>query len=97
MQHVTNDQIIQAVFAATDEAKQRALAILQGQDPTEAIDEPLLLTMGEAAQMLGISRTSIWRLTRSGRLQKRELYPNSYRIKKQDVLDLVNGKGGSNV
>ncbi len=97
MEAVTDEQVIKALFGATPERKSRALLILEGEDIPQNIDEPLLLTMGEAAKMLGISRTSIWRLTRLGRLQKRELYPNSYRIRKQDVLDLVNGKGGSNV
>jgi len=96
MQTATDEQVIKALFGATPERKSRALLILEGEDIPSHIDEPLLLTMGEAAQMLGISRTSIWRLTRSGRLQKRELYPNSYRIRKQDLLDLVNGKGASN-
>ena len=96
-QTATPEEVIPAVFPATPENRYQALQILQGEDIPLCIDEPLLLTMGEAAQMLGISRTSIWRLTRSGRLQKRELYPNSYRIRTQDIRDLVDGKAASNV
>jgi excisionase family DNA binding protein len=95
---VTNDEIIQAVFSATEEAKSRALAILQGEDlPTTggALEEPLLLGMGQAAKLMGLSRATLWRLIKSGRLEKVEIYHNAFRLRRSDILALVQGRDGS--
>lgn len=96
MHSVSNDQIIQAVFTASAEAKSRALLILQGKEPVnkaEPLGEPLLLKMGEATKLLGLSRATLWRLIKSGRLEKVELYPGSYRIRKSDILALIAESG----
>lgn len=97
---VTNDQIIQAVFTATDQSKTRALAILEGRDespsrPPEPIDTPLLMGMGESANFLGVSRATLWRMIRDGRLTKVEIYHNAYRLRRSDILALVRGRDGS--
>jgi excisionase family DNA binding protein len=98
----TNDEIIQAVFTATDEAKARALAILRGEaDPASALcprtsdEAPLLLGMGEAAKLLGVSRATLWRMLRDGRLTKVEIYHNAFRLRRADILALVQGRAGS--
>ena len=97
-----NDQIIQAVFTATAEAKSRALAILEGRDespsrPPDPIEGPLLMGMGESAKFLGVSRATLWRMIRDGRLTKVEIYHNAFRLRRADILDLVNARttGGS--
>ena len=96
MNTVTNDEIIQAVFTATDEAKTRALAILQGEESAaDSLEEPLLLGMGQAAKLMGLSRVTFWRLIKSGRLEKVELYTGSYRIRKSDILALIAESGVS--
>lgn len=102
MNTVSNDQIIQAVFSATDEAKSRALAILEGkEDPSSAFsppssdDGPLLLGMGDSAKLLGVSRATLWRMIRDGRLEKVEIYHNAFRLRRSDILDLVNRKVAS--
>ncbi len=90
---VNNDDLIRAVFTATDEAKERALPILQGRDgsPSRPQDSsPLLLSMGEAASLLHISRATLWRTIKSGRLQKVELYPGAFRLRRADIIALVN-------
>ena len=95
MSTVSNDTLIRAVFTATDEAKTRALAVLEGRDGSLGCPEdsgPLLLTMGEAAELLKISRATLWRCVKAGRLQKIELYPNAFRLKRVDVVALANGK-----
>ncbi len=98
MNKVNNDDLIRAVFTATDEAKTRALAILEGRDgsPSRPLDNgPLLLSMGEAAALLHVSRATLWRIIKAGRLQKVELYPGAFRLRKADLLCLVRGKGAS--
>ncbi|MBC8205559.1 MAG: helix-turn-helix domain-containing protein [Kiritimatiellaeota bacterium] len=90
---VQNDEVIQAVFTATDEAKERALEILQGRtsSPSAPDESPILLRMGEAAELLNVSRATLWRVIKAGRLEKVELYPGSYRLRRSDILDLVKG------
>jgi excisionase family DNA binding protein len=87
---VSNDKIFQAVFTATDEAKERALEILEGREVSVENDDPLLLRMGEAAQLLNISRATLWRTIKAGRLEKVELYPGAFRLRRSDILALVN-------
>lgn len=88
---VTNDELIQAIFKAKPESKSRALLILQGEEIPLRLDEPLLLTMGEAASLLNTSRATLWRILKRGRLEKVELYPGSYRLRRSDVVSLANG------
>ncbi len=99
MQCVTNDQLIRAIFTAPDEAKTRALAILEGKAdlPSRPLDNtPLLLSMGEAAALLHVSRATLWRTIKAGRLPKVELYPGAFRLRRSDILAIVNGKAAKN-
>lgn len=92
MKAVNNDDLIRAVFTATDEAKTKALAVLEGRDTPNIDTGPLLLSMGDAAQLLHVSRATLWRTIKSGRLPKVELYPGSFRLRRSDILDLVNSR-----
>ena len=94
MSEVNNDAVIKAVFSATPEAKSQALEILQGRAPSffsDPPDDPMLLSMGDAAKLLNLSRTTLWRCIQAGRLAKIEIYPGAYRLRRSDVLKLVNG------
>jgi hypothetical protein len=90
-----NDDLIRAIFSATEERKSRALLILQGEDIPLRIDEPLLLTMGEATKLIPCSRATLWRIVKAGRLEKVELYPGAFRLRRADVVALANGKAVS--
>jgi len=91
-----NDDLIRAVFTADDKAKEKALAILEGRDIPDADSGPLLLSMGEAAEMLHVSRATLWRTIKAGRLPKVELYPGAFRLRRADVVALANGKAVRN-
>jgi len=56
---------------------------------------PLLLGMSAAAKFIGCSRATLWRICRSGRLQKVEILPGSFRLRRSDLLALA-GEGGRN-
>ncbi len=84
-----NEQIILAVFTAGDEDKVKALDILQGKEVRRALSGPLLLSMGEAADLLGVSRATLWRMLEAGSLEKVEIYAGSYRLRVSDILELV--------
>lgn len=92
MSKVSNDDLIRSIFTADDIAKERALAILNGQEVSTPLNEPLLLTMGEACELIPCSRATLWRIIKAGRLPKVEIYPNAYRLRRADVIALANGK-----
>ena len=95
MKTVSNDDLIRAVFTATDEAKTKALAILEGREILDTDSGPLLLTMGQATKLLGVSRATLWRAIRAGSIEKVEIYSGAYRLRKADILALVNGRVGA--
>jgi len=96
MNQISNDKLFQAIFTATDEAKRRALDILTGKEPAESEPGPLLLSMGEAAALLHVSRATLWRTIKAGRLPKVELYPGAFRLRRSDIIAIVNGKAVRN-
>jgi len=87
------DDMIKVWLPATEERKSKALLILQGEDVPLRIDEPLLISMGEATKILGVSRATLWRIIRAGRLTKIEIYSGAFRLRRADVVALANGKG----
>ena len=63
---------------------------------TERQEAPLLMTQGEAAALLGVSRNTIVRLVRQGELSKIHLSPGSRaRVRRDEVLALVDRRGDS--
>jgi excisionase family DNA binding protein len=96
MSKVNNDDLIRAVFTATDEAKTKALTILEGRELLDTDSGPLLLSMGEAAALLHVSRATLWRTIKAGRLPKVELYPGAFRLRRSDIIAIVNGKAVRN-
>ena len=48
--------------------------------------------MGDSAKFLGISRATLWRMIRDGRLTKVEIYHNAFRLRRSDILALVNDR-----
>jgi excisionase family DNA binding protein len=52
--------------------------------------------MGEAAALLHVSRATLWRTIKAGRLPKVELYPGAFRLRRSDILAIVNGKAVRN-
>ena len=50
---------------------------------------PLLLMMGDAAKLLGVSRATVWRLVKMGRLEPVEILPGTFRVRREDVQALV--------
>ena len=46
---------------------------------------PLLLGMTASAKLLGVSRATLWRMIKGGLLQKIEILPGSFRLRRTDV------------
>ena len=53
---------------------------------------PLLYGMSAAAKLLGVSRATLWRMLKAGRLTAVEILPGSSRIRRADLEAIVAGK-----
>ncbi len=53
---------------------------------------PLLLGMGDAARLLGVSRATLWRMVSARRLAKVEILPGSFRVRRADVEGIAGGR-----
>jgi excisionase family DNA binding protein len=96
MQDLTGE-LLAAVVAATPERKVAGLRVLRGEatEPAaRAVTGPLLLGMGAAAKLLGVSRSTLWRVCLAGRIQRVELFAGSYRVRREDLEALAAGKMG---
>ena len=72
--------------------------ILEGRPPaphSEPPTGPLLMGMSASAKFIGVSRATLWRMCRSDRLQKVEILPGSFRLRRSDLLALVGEKRAS--
>jgi predicted DNA-binding transcriptional regulator AlpA len=81
-------ELLQAVVAATPERKEQALKILRGEATHPAarpLVGPLLLGIGAGAKLLGVSRATFWRAMRAGKIERVELFPGSFRVRREDV------------
>jgi len=96
MGDLTSD-LLTAVVAATPERKDAALKFLRGELPAAARPPtgPLLLGVGAGAKFLGVSRATLWRAVRAGKIQKVELFPGSFRVRREDLEALAAGRGAA--
>jgi hypothetical protein len=95
MSDLTGD-LLAAVVAAAPDRKEAALKVLRGEvmPAAKPLNGPLLLGMGAAATLLGVSRATLWRVLRAGKFEKVELFPGSFRVRREDLEALVAGKFG---
>jgi excisionase family DNA binding protein len=95
---LSTDERLLKLLGATPEQQAAIDRILSGQaclDPmaAEPPKGPLLLRVKDAAILLGVHRTTMWRLVKAGRLQTVELL-GSLRVRRADLEALAAGKGG---
>ena len=67
--------------------------ILEGKpdEPRPGTTGPLLLQMGDAAKLLGVSRATVWRMMKLGRLEGVEILPGTIRLRRADVEAIAAG------
>jgi len=53
--------------------------------PKATDDAPLLLNQKQAARALGISRVTLWRMTKSAVFHPVEIFPGSFRYRREEV------------
>jgi excisionase family DNA binding protein len=93
---ISHEEFIKALFVAPPATVFQAYCVLKGEGVGASVspEEPLLCSIGAGAKRLGVSRTTLWRMIQSGRLDKVEIYPGSYRLRVADLKAIAAGKGG---
>lgn len=92
MQQDVAGEFFAAARTATEQQMARAIPILRGLEPSAPTPSgPLLLSMGEAAQLAGISRCTLWRCIQDGRIKPVEVRTGFFRIRRRDIEALAGG------
>ena len=83
-----------ACTQATPEQQAQIDRILDGRvEVKEAPSSgPLLLGMSAGAKLLGVSRATLWRMIKAGRLARVEVLPDSFRVRRADVEAIAAGR-----
>ena len=82
---LASDETVQADVTRYIEA---ALAGGLPQCDAPADNGPLLMTMKDAADFLGVSRVTIWRMVKEQTLRPVEIRPGVFRIRRADLHEL---------
>jgi excisionase family DNA binding protein len=85
------NELLLKFLQATAQQQEQITAILDRRAP-QTPNGPLLLGMKASAALLGVSRPTLWRMLRAGKLKKVEVLPGSYRIRRADLESLVAGQ-----
>jgi len=85
---MTTERRLSAILAANPDTLRRIDSILSGEiEGATAPGDRRLLSIAQTARALNLSRTSIWRMLRDGRLPFVELRPGSRRVPSQAVTE----------
>ena len=87
---MSKEQLMGRLLTATPSELKKIEAVFTGEGATEPTDRRLY-NIQQAARELNISRTSVWRLLKSGRLPFVELRKGSRRIPSEAITALVKG------
>ena len=82
----SNERLLR-FLGATPEQQVAIDRILEGKvgAPRPVPSGPLLMMMGDAAKLLGVSRATIWRMVKLGKLERVEILPGTFRVRRMDV------------
>ena len=84
---MTTEDRLKRLFAASPEQMEAIDGILEFgvQKRPMATPGPLLMGMSASAKLLGVSRATLWRMIKAGRLTKVEVLPDSFRVRRADL------------
>jgi excisionase family DNA binding protein len=87
---MNKEALIGKLLVATPAELSRVAAVFSSEAPAGPTDRRLL-SIAQAARALNLSRTTVWRLLRDGRLPFIELRKGSRRIPSEAITALVKG------
>ena len=88
---MNKEQLMGRLLTATPSELKKIAQVFTGEGPTEEPTDRRLYNIQQAARELNISRTSVWRLLKSGRLPFVELRKGSRRIPSEAITAFVKG------
>lgn len=90
---IANERLMR-FLTATPEQQELIDRILDGRCDVKpaAPMGPLLLGMSAGAKLLGVSRATMWRMIKAGKLMKVEVLPGSFRVRRTDVEAVAAGQ-----
>jgi excisionase family DNA binding protein len=91
---MNTEERLKRLFEASPEQIGAIDGILEGKiqkPPTQTVG-PLLMGMTTSANLLGVSRATLWRMIKGGVLQKIEVLPGSFRLRRSDLEAIVAGQ-----
>ena len=89
---MSKEQLMGRLLTATPSELKKIEAVFSGKDKAQPeTGDRRLYNIQQAARELNISRTSVWRLLKSGRLPFVELRKGSRRIPSEAITALVKG------
>ena len=91
---MNSEDRLKRLFAASPEQMEAIDGILEFgvQKKPMATPGPLLMGMSASAKLLGVSRATLWRMTKAGLLQKIEVLPGSFRLRRADLEAIAAGQ-----
>lgn len=88
MTDILADEFLSVFLSASPDKREKAFKILKGQVETQK-SGPLLMSMKDAYRYLGVGRVTLWRMIKAGKVRTVEILPNSRRILKADLDNIV--------
>lgn len=88
---MTTDERIRNLMSATPERLARLDEVLSGNVPALPLPNLRLFRMGQAAAQTGLSRCTIWRAVKDGRLRAVEIRKGSFRIPEVELIRFCGG------
>lgn len=76
-------------FLQANAAQKIAIDKILGGGPIGRKQQPLLLKLGDGAKLLGVSRATLWRMIKSGKIVPVEILPGTHRVSRADLEALV--------
>jgi hypothetical protein len=91
---MNSEDRLKRLFAASPEQMEAIDGILEFgiQKRPMTTPGPLLMGMSASAKLLGVSRATLWRMTKAGLLQKIEVLPGSFRLRRADLEAIAAGQ-----
>ena len=91
---MSTEERLKRLFAASPEQLQIIDDILKSgiQENLKTTSGPLLMGMTASAKLLGVSRATLWRMIKSELLQKIEVLPGSFWLRRADLEAIATGQ-----